>query len=136
MRKNRIKPDIYAPNGVAIGGYDPVSYFLDHQAAVGSSAYRTHWGGAEWHFVNADHKNMFDKSPESYAPQYGGYCSFGVGLGDKAHSSPKAWSIVDGKLYLNQTTAVNKIWRATRFLMVPAAEHNWPKLIQAKKTDQ
>jgi hypothetical protein len=46
-----------------------------------------------------------------YAPQYGGYCAYGMSEGHKAPTDPDAWTNVDGKLYLNYSMDVRTKWR-------------------------
>ncbi len=91
--------------GIAIRGYDPVAYFTMDKAIEGSKEFNYEFLGAEWHFVNAEHRDMFTQSPLDYIPQYGGYCASAVsdtGQGN-AMINPRAWRMVDGKLYLFYT---------------------------------
>src|SRR5947209_5630996 len=59
--------------GVAIGGYDPVAYFVDNRAIKGSEKFSYKWLGTPWHFVSDEHRQLFKNDPVKYAPQYGGY---------------------------------------------------------------
>ena len=87
---------------LAIKGYDPVAYFLEDKAVIGSPDYSYHWLGAEWHFANANHRELFISDPAKYAPQYGGYCADGVSFGTvTTNIDPQAWRIIEGKLYLS-----------------------------------
>ena len=95
---------------VAIKGYDPVAYFTQHAPVKGSPMYTQEWMGATWQFSSAADRDEFAKSPEKYAPQYGGYCAYGVSQGHALSIDPEAWSIIDGKLYLNYSKSVQKTW--------------------------
>jgi YHS domain-containing protein len=87
---------------VAIRGYDPVAYFTENKAVEGSERFSHHWLGATWHFASAKNRDLFVREPLKYAPQYGGHCADGVSLGTvTTNIDPKAWRIIDGKLYLN-----------------------------------
>ena len=87
---------------VAIRGYDPVAYFTENKAVEGSEKFSHHWLGATWHFASAKNRDLFIREPLKYAPQYGGHCADGVSLGTiTTNIDPKAWRIIDGKLYLN-----------------------------------
>ena len=44
---------------------------------------------------------MFAANPQKYTPEYGGFCAYGVAKGAKAPIDPAAFTVVDGKLYLN-----------------------------------
>jgi len=59
--------------GVALKGYDPVAYFTMGGPVKGQEQFQYEWQGAKWRFANAEHLELFQKNPEKYAPQYGGY---------------------------------------------------------------
>src|SRR5437016_4674828 len=86
--------------GIAIKGYDPVAYFTQSKPVKGSSAFTYQWMNATWWFASAEARDEFARIPEKYAPQYGGYCAYGVSQGHTAPIDPEAWTIVEGKLYL------------------------------------
>ena len=87
---------------IAIKGYDPVAYFTENQAVEGSETYSYHWLGATWYFASARNRDLFKGDPSKYAPQYGGYCADGVSFVTvTTNIDPKAWRIIDGKLYLS-----------------------------------
>ena len=66
--------------------------------------------GATWRFAWPENRDAFAADPESYAPQYGGWCAWAVAHGYTAKIDPEAWSIVDGRLYLNYSKAVQLQW--------------------------
>jgi len=99
-------------SGLALKGYDPVAYFENEEATSGSSEFTYDWGDATWQFANADNMALFEESPDSFAPQFGGYCSFAVSKGFTADISPDAWHIKDGKLYVFADTDVRADWVA------------------------
>jgi YHS domain-containing protein len=86
--------------GVFIFGYDPVAYFTMGEAVKGSEDFAYNYLDGQWHFVSAEHKRMFVAEPVKYIPQHGGYCSFAATSGDTDAGNPRAWRIIDGKLYL------------------------------------
>ena len=87
---------------VAIKGYDPVAYFTQNDAVKGSEEFSYRWLGATWHFASAENRDLFASAPVKYAPQYGGHCADGVSFGTvTTNIDPKAWRIIEGKLYLN-----------------------------------
>ena len=96
--------------GVAVGGYDVVSYF-DGNAEPGSTEHTHVWRGAKFLFATPEHQAAFADAPERYAPQYGGYCSFGMGFGTPAAADPEAFDVQDGRLYLNASPMVRRFWR-------------------------
>ena len=114
--------------GTAIQGYDAVSYFNEGKPVKGKDQYRYDWMGAKWYFASAANREEFAKTPEKYAPQYGGYCAWAVGHGYTANIDPEAWKIVDGKLYLNYDKNVQKMWAQDIPGWIQKANENWPKL--------
>lgn len=100
----------YKPNGIAIRGYDTVAYFTQGKPVMGNSEHVTEWMGATWQFASQKNLNSFIENPESYAPQYGGYCAYGVSQGYLVKIEPDQWTIVDNKLYLNYDEDVQDKW--------------------------
>ena len=91
---------LFAPGGVALGGYDPVAYFTGGQAIAGSQDHMLKWHGAIWLFASAENMEAFEMDPASYVPQYGGYCAYGVGEGVAASPDPQVFVVENGRLYL------------------------------------
>lgn len=116
-------------SGVAVRGYDPVAYFTDGKAVAGQSAFEFTWSGATWRFASAANREAFAKMPERYAPQFGGYCSWAVSRNYTATIDPQAFTIVDGKLYLNYSTDVQARWRTDRDANIAKGHQNWPALV-------
>jgi len=114
--------------GLAIKGYDPVAYFTDAKPVEGKSGFTFEWQDAKWRFASAEHRDMFAKEPERFAPQFGGYCAWAVSQGYTAGIDPDAWKIVDGKLYLNYSPEIQEKWAQDIPGNIVKAEANWPKL--------
>lgn len=118
---------------VAVKGYDVVAYFTNSEATPGDARYAAQWHGAKWHFASAENKARFEANPEAYAPQYGGFCAWGVAAqNDLFEINPKAWKIVDGKLYLNFNKDIQQKWLADIPGFIDAAEENWPHLVKSR----
>ena len=118
---------VYQTQDGAIKGYDAVSYFTEGKAVKGSKDFQAKWNNATWYFSSKKNKREFESHPEKYAPQYGGYCAYGTSQGHKATTDPaNAWTIVDGKLYLNYNQDVMSSWRKDRNSLIPQADKNWP----------
>lgn len=122
-------------NDLAIKGYDPVAYFMDNGPAQGKAEYSATYNNAIYHFVNAANRDQFKADPQAYAPQYGGYCAFGVAMGKKFETDPEAWKIEGGKLYLNLDKSVQKRWLEDTQGFIQDANTNWTtiKVVDADK---
>lgn len=117
-------------SNVAVGGYDPVSYFSEGGPVKGSDDYTLIHNGAEWHFATAGNRDAFRRDPERYAPQYGGYCAWAVAQGSTAKGDPMNWKIVNGKLYLNYNSEIQKRWEQNIPENIRAADRNWPRVLE------
>lgn len=118
--------------GVAISGFDPVAYFIEKQPVEGSSATSLMWNGAEWRFASERNRAMFRASPQRYAPQFGGYCSWAVSQGYTASGDPQAWTIRDEKLYLNYNLDVQQEWEKDISGNIEKGDKHWPTIIGRK----
>jgi YHS domain-containing protein len=117
-------------NDVAIKGYDPVAYFTEGQPMKGKAEFEHSWNEATWHFANAEHKTLFARDPEHYAPRYGGFCAGGMALGWVAPVDPEAWVIVDGRLYLNYDKPGRDDFAEDPEPAIAQADANWERLGQ------
>jgi len=115
--------------GVAVGGYDPVAYFKQAKPVQGSKGIALQYEGATWRFASAENRAAFEADPAKYAPQYGGYCAYAVSKGSTAKAEPDAWTIHDGKLYLNYDKSVRAIWEKDIPGNVAKADANWPGVL-------
>jgi YHS domain-containing protein len=110
---------------VAIKGYDTVAYFAENGAVKGNPQFEFVWNGAKWLFSSKENMEKFQKNPEIYAPQFGGYCSWAVSHGYTADGDPTAWKVVDGKLYLNYNQKVKEKWEAEQPKLIEDGKKNW-----------
>jgi YHS domain-containing protein len=115
---------------LAVRGYDVVSYAIDDAAVPGRPEFEYRWNGAVWRFASVAHRDTFAQSPEKYAPQFGGYCAWAVSRGYTADADPQAWRIVDGKLYLNYSKRVQRLWEADTRGNIFKGDANWPKVLE------
>jgi YHS domain-containing protein len=108
---NTIKPGLFGGRGdTAILGYDPVAYFTVGKPVKGLDTFVHDWMGAKWKFSSAANLELFKASPEKYAPQYGGYCAYGVSQDNLVSIEPDKFKVIDGKLYLNYDAGVQETW--------------------------
>jgi len=114
--------------GFMIRGYDPVAYFTEGRPVPGHPDISVEYGGAKYLFSSTANRSAFNAEPEKYAPQYGGYCAFGVSVGKKFDIDPASWRIVDGKLYVNLNPVVLEMWSADTKIYLQKSEKNWPKI--------
>jgi hypothetical protein len=82
----------------------------------------------KWRFATAENLAKFQAEPKRYAPQFGGYCAYAVSEDYTADIDPSAWTVRGGKLYLNYSKKVQKLWLKDVGRRIAAAERNWPGL--------
>jgi YHS domain-containing protein len=123
----------YEKDGAALRGYDPVAYFTEGGPKRGSPDFKSSYQGSEFHFASAANRDTFAANPEKYAPQYGGYCAYGLTRGYKAATDPAAFKVVDGKLYLNYNAQVQEIWNKDVPGFVKTADAKWPEVAKQTK---
>lgn len=114
---------------VAILGHDPVAYFTVGKPVKGLDEFTWEWMGAKWKFSSRAHLEAFRAEPVKYAPQYGGYCAYGVSRGYLVKIEPEQFSIIDGKLYLNYDASVQAEWRKDPAGYIRAADAKFPGLL-------
>jgi len=124
------KDPVFTRWGNAIRGYDPVAYFTESRPVKGSGEFEAEWNGTTWRFASAANRDLFLTAPEAYAPQYGGYCAWAVANGYTASTAPEAWSIYDGKLYLNFSLGVRDQWSQDIPGNVARGDTNWPAVLE------
>lgn len=85
-------------NGTGAQGYDVVSFF-NGRPKKGNQSYISNFNDAKYLFSSLKNKETFEKSPESYTPEYGGFCAIAMSEDKELNPNPKSWEVRDGKLY-------------------------------------
>ena len=114
----------------AVSGYDTVAFFTDSKAVNGSPFISDEYQGATYYFATEEHKKLFTEKPEKYAPQCGGFCAYGVGLGKLFPVDINTWQVRDAKLYLNLNPDILKKFNEDLGGNVAKADKNWPALVK------
>lgn len=122
------KGEIYSNADGAIKGYDPVAFFTQNKAVKGEKAITHDWKGATWHFASKENKEAFAANPEKYAPQYGGYCAYGVCKNSKSPTETDTWAVVNNKLYFNYNQQVKELWTKNQADFIAKANELWKKV--------
>jgi YHS domain-containing protein len=114
--------------GVALEGYDPVSYFIDAEPRMGMADYEYYWGGVPWYFVSAANRDVFMRAPEVYAPQHGGHCVMSLARGFLSDGQPRVFVIEKMKLYLFYSAANREAFLLAKQDALDDAETHWAEL--------
>ena len=111
---------------VALHGYDPVAYFTQAQPVRGTDALVHVHEGAAYRFSSEANLEAFKQDPDRYAPQYGGFCAYGVAVGKKFDGDPHLWKIEGGKLYLNLNEEIYETFLEDVDGNIRKADRKWP----------
>lgn len=126
--------DLNLNKGLAIQGFDPVSYFSEGGPRVGKSEFKATYEGATYYFINQENKEKFLANPAQFKPEYGGWCAYAMGAsGEKVKIDPETYKIVDGKLYLFYNFFFNNTlddWNENEKQLKVKADENWAKIIK------
>ena len=116
--------------GLALAGYDPVSYFAGSAPIKGDQSFTaTHLGGT-YLFASAANRDLFAKDPAKYSPQFGGYCGYGASRGYLAPVDPEAFTIMEGRLILQNSKSVLALWKKDPIGRLKLADGNWPTILE------
>ena len=131
-RADNVLPDVVVDplTGVAIEGYDPVSYFIDTEPRQGRPDYEYIWGGASWYFASAANRDVFKLNPDVYAPQHGGHCEMSLARGYLSDGKPRIFVIERMKLYLFYSAANREAFLLSPDEALAKASEAWPTLVR------
>lgn len=121
-------PGLYAADrlsGLALRGFDAVSYRLGPAPLPGSEAHEFTWSGLVWRFESAANRAAFARAPDAYAPRLGGFDPEGVAAGRLVEADPLVAAMSDDRLYLFRDAERRSRADTT---LVDAAEARWPQL--------
>ncbi len=124
--------DYNIKKGFAVNGYDVVSYF-SNQSKEGENKFISEFNNIKYKFSSKENLDLFEKHPEKYLPQYGGYCAYAIAeKADKVSINPKTFQVKDGKLYLFYNawgTNTLELWqKENKDKLQKKADENWEKI--------
>lgn len=115
--------------GLAINGFDPVSYRLGEPAA-GLPAYELVQGGIVWRFASQANLEAFRDAPEIYAPAFAGFDPTGVADGAAVDSDPSQFAILDSRLFLFRTAENRRRFLQNAGGLLAQAEDRWTSVLR------
>lgn len=116
---------------IALSGYSPVSYLDLNLAQQGLKEFKSEHKGLNYYFRSVEQKAEFDKTPEKYIPQFGGWCATGIAVGAKFRTDPNKFLVQNGKLYMflnDLEVDAKQLWTADVKGMEKKAKENWPTI--------
>ena len=122
-------PPVYAEDGIAWDGHDLVAFFTNGAPTPGVAEFSLDYEGATVLFSSAETRDMFADDPARYAPQFGGYCAYAASKGYIAPTVPEAWTVYEGKLYLNFSLRARELWSQDIPGNIAKGNANWPGIL-------
>lgn len=121
-----------APDGVALGGFDVVSYRSDGGPLPGSAENTSTHRGLSYHFVNDENREAFEANPDYYLPRYSGWCAVTLALGRLTCPDYNSFKIENDELLLFEVTGFTNgrtLWDTDAPGYRVRADDNFLKLI-------
>jgi hypothetical protein len=112
--------------GLAIGGFDPVAYFVEAEPVLGKGDFEYAMAGTVWRFRNEGNRAAFVDKPEVYMPRFGGYDPVAVARDVGVPGNPQLWLIVENRLYLFYSPEARTAFADNFNTIVEAAARSWP----------
>jgi YHS domain-containing protein len=127
----RVKHTNIEKSGLAIQGYDPISYFLG-TPQQGLANYSYTYNGITYRFATSKNLDLFKTAPAKFEPAYGGWCAYAMGAtGEKVEVDPQTYKIINGKLFLFYNSFFNNTlpkWNSNEKELNKKADSNWIKI--------
>ncbi|HTM76408.1 MAG TPA: YHS domain-containing (seleno)protein [Devosia sp.] len=114
--------------GIALGGMDPVSYFTESRPELGRGDFEYIWKGVPWHFASAANRDVFERAPEIYAPQFGGHGAMSAARGFVSDADPSIYTVFKQRLFLFYSAGNREAFLLAPDEAASKAEANWPAL--------
>ena len=114
--------------GVAIEGYDPVSYYTADVPQKGEPGYEYDWHGVPWYFASAANRDEFISNPEVYAPRFGGHGAMSLARGFLSDGNPHIYIVFRNRLYLFYSAGNRDAFIMSGNPIIARAEESWKKL--------
>ena len=117
--------------GVALGGFDPVSYFPEGggKAEKGFVKRDFKHNGVTYRFASDANRERFRANPDKYLPAYNGWCAWAMAeLNAKVDIEPSSFQIYNGKLYVfydHTDLNTRELWLKNPEGMLAKANVNW-----------
>lgn len=115
---------------VMLFGADVVAYQTMNKYVQGKKSVSSNYKGVDFYFSSAEHKALFDQSPEKYLPQYGGYCANGIMFGIPWGGNADNFLVKDGKVYVFGGELSQKAFSLELDKNIALADQYWKNEIQ------
>ncbi len=122
---------VCAPDGVAVDGFDLVSYYVADNPLAGDEAIYVEHLGLTYRFATTNNRAAFVADPDKYLPSYRGWCSTNLSMGRLACPDYTNYKLEDGKLLFFERVGFTNgldIWNSDPLLHRRQANQNFALL--------
>jgi len=120
--------------GLAIGGMDPVSYFTEPAPLQGKPEFEYEWMGAPWLFATEANRDVFERNPEFFAPQFGGHGAMSMSRGFVSDADPAIHVVYKERLYFFYSASNREAFLLAPDAAALRAEQHWQVLSKTLST--
>lgn len=115
-------------SGLAISGFDPVTYFSRGKPLQGRPEIEQRVAGVVWRFENEGNRAAFARTPDVYGPQFGGYDPVAIGRDTAVAGHPLIWALHGERVYLFYDDAARAEFLADPLRIIERARQKWPSV--------
>ena len=122
-----------AREGVAVGGYDLVSYRQADGPVAGSEMFATEYDDTTYYFANQPNLDQFLENPARYVPAYSGFCAITLALGRVTCPEYRNFKIENDQLLLFEVTGFTNgrtLWNSDAETFRGQADDNFDRLLE------
>jgi YHS domain-containing protein len=119
-----------ANTGIAISGFDPVSYFTGGGPKAGHPDFELSRDGTVWRFSNEGNRAAFAGHPEVYTPRFGGYDAVAIARGASVPGHPLYWVMAGERVYLFYSEQARAEFIADPGSVIERAARRWPDVMR------
>lgn len=123
------------PDGIAVGGYDLISYWQPDGPVAGSKAFAAKHDGATYLFASESNLQKFQQNPKRYMPAYSGFCAITLALGRVTCPEYTNFQIENDQLLLFEVTGFTNgrtLWNSDATSFRQQADDNFDRLTELR----
>jgi YHS domain-containing protein len=124
-----------AGSPLGLHGVDPVAFVNLGNRIDGTAKFTAVHDGVAYYFASREAMDAFAAHPDTYLPQNGGFCTFGVSVGKKFDGDPQFAAVVDDKLYLFLNEDIFREFQKDQAGTIAKAAANWKKIRSTAATE-
>ena len=121
------------PDGIAVGGYDVVSYRDPDGPLEGSRDHSAEHDGRTYLFASAESLETFLEDPVRYVPAYNGFCAITLSFGRVTCPEYTNFKIENDQLLLFEITGFTNgrtLWNSDAGTFRQRADDNYERLLK------